>query len=159
MTHEIRGTNPVPSQNTDRSFSRLLALSIVALAIFSTDARAGAAEDVGSIVSVSGTAQIERGGAILAAVSGTIVQVHDRVSTLRDASLTLEFSDGGSISLGESSSVQIEDGSAAGGRPGTNRVMLLSGRVHTVVPDKATGAGRTIEVDTPATKTFNTPTN
>jgi hypothetical protein len=159
MTHEIRATNPVPSPRNDRTFSRLLALSIVALAICSADARAGAGEDVGSIAIVSGTAQIERGGAVLAAVSGTIVQVHDRVSTMREASLTLEFSDGGSIALGESSSVQIEQGSGAGGGPGVNRVMLLSGRVHTMVPDKLTAAGRTIEVATPATKSFNSPSN
>lgn len=158
MTHEICGTNSALSSGTERTFIRFVVLSLSILAIFSTDSRAGAGEDVGSILSVSGAAQIERGGAVIAAVSGTMVQVHDRVSTLRDASLTLEFSDGGAISLGESSSVQIEEASSAGAGPGTNRVMLLSGRVHTVVPDKS-GAGRTIEVDTPASKTYGTPAN
>jgi hypothetical protein len=33
------------------------------------------------------------------------------------------------------------------------------GHVHTMVPDKLTAAGRTIEVATPATKTFNSPSN
>jgi hypothetical protein len=128
----------------------LTVCALAAAGIASTNSISRAAENLGSVVSVNGVAQIERAGGTLAAVQGTMVQSRDRVSTSSGATLTLEFTDGSSIALGESTTVEIEN--ADGSKTAANRVMLVSGRVHTVVPDRTTGASRTIEVDTPISK-------
>ena len=100
-------------------------------------APARAADSVGSVTQVSGSAQIERGGATLAAQQGTPVLVQDKVTTQPGAAVTLGFVDGSSIGLSGSTSVAIADGGTVSGQTIASRVTLISGDIHTIVPDKA----------------------
>jgi hypothetical protein len=101
---------------------------------------------VGSVTQVSGSAQIERGGATLDAQQGTPLMVHDKVTTQPGASVTLGFVDGSSLALSSGTSVAVGDSNTVNGQTIASRVTLISGDIHTIVPDK-TGQPR-VEVNT-----------
>jgi hypothetical protein len=130
---------------TRRSAAFLMTAAMLGLLFASSTVHAD--DSVGSVTQVSGSAQIERGGATLAAQQGTPVKVHDQVTTQPDASVTLGFGDGSSIALSGGTSVEIEDSTNANGQTLPSRVTLLSGDIHASVPDKATGQQHRIEVD------------
>src|ERR1700722_3423919 len=117
----------------DRSRKRIGNLSVAFLAasvmlalglLASSPARADSS--VGSVTQISGNAQIERGGATLAAQQGTPVMIHDKVTTQPGASVTLGFSDGSSIVMSSASSVAVEDTTAVNGQPVPSHVTLIS---------------------------------
>src|SRR5580704_6156071 len=92
---------------------------------------------VGSVTQISGGAQIERGGATVAAQQGTPLMVHDKVTTQPGASVTLGFVDGSSLALSDSTSVGIDNSSTANGQTIASCARLISGDLHTIVPNKA----------------------
>ena len=105
-------------------------------------------QSVGSVSQISGSAQIQRAGATLPAQQGTSVMLHDKVSTQPDASLTLGFADASSLALSGGTSIVIEESTTANGQAVASRVTLISGDIHTIVPDKTTGQQHRIEVNT-----------
>jgi hypothetical protein len=130
--------------SNDRSQKRISnrAIAFVAASVMlglgllaSSPARADGS--VGSVTQISGSAQIARGGTTLAAQQGTPVMVHDKVTTQPGGSVTLGFVDGSSLALSGSTSVGIEDRSTVNGQTIASRVTLISGDIHTIVPDKA----------------------
>jgi hypothetical protein len=125
--------------------SAMLGLGLMASSLARADG------GVGSVTQISGNAQIERGGATLAAQQGTPVMVHDKVTTQPGASVTLGFSDGSSIVLIGSTSVAVEDMTAVNGQPVPIHVTLISGDIGTVVPDEA-GEPHSVEVTSPNSK-------
>ena len=129
---------------TNRSIALMLAATAFGL-LASTAVRAD--DSVGTVTQVNGSAQIERGGATLAAQQGTPLKLHDKVTTQPDASVTLGFGDGSSMALSSSTSIAIEDSSVVNGQIVPSRVTLISGDIHTIVPDKA-GQPHSIEVNT-----------
>ncbi len=135
---------------TNRSIVFILAGVILGLLDTSSPARSD--DSVGSVLEITGNAQIQRGGATLAAQQGTPVKLHDQVTTQPDASMTLGFGDGSSMALSGATSVAIEDSTTVNGQTLPSRVTLLSGKIHTIVPDKTTGQSHSIEVDTPNAK-------
>jgi hypothetical protein len=104
-------------------------------------------DSVGTVSQVSGSAQIQRGGATLPAQQGTPVKIHDTVTTQPDGSVTLAFADGSSIALSSNTSIAIENTVAVNGQMVPSRVTLISGDIHAIVPDKA-GQPHSIEVNT-----------
>jgi hypothetical protein len=144
--------NP-PAVARQRNPLRSLALILAAAALLPllpAGSLARADDSVGTVTQVSGSAQIQRIGATLAAQPGTPLKLHDQVTTAPDASATLGFADGSSITLNGATGVAIEDATVVNGQNLPTRVTLLSGKIHTNVPDKA-GNPHSIEVDTPAT--------
>src|SRR5258708_21484279 len=135
---------------THRSVAFIAAAAMLGLLSASSTVRAD--DSVGSVTQVSGSAQIGRGGATLPAQQGTLVKLHDTVTTQRDGSVTLGFADGSSIALSGSTSVAIDDSTIANGQSVPSRVTLISGDIHTNVPDKTTGQQHSIEVNSPNTK-------
>jgi hypothetical protein len=133
---------------------RLLLTVLTAVAIFISNSLVYAAAngEIGSIVSVSGDAKIARAGATLNAASGMPIQLHDQLSTSPDGTMTLGFPNGTSLTLSGATTISIDDSTEVDGKPAPSRVTLLGGKLHTNVPDKATGAAHTIEIDTPDTK-------
>jgi hypothetical protein len=144
-------SNPVEihMKKSEPNFKRSIALITagLVLGLLNATSPARADDSVGTVTQVSGSAQIQRAGATLAAQQGTPVKLHDRVTTASDASATLGFADGSSIALNGGTSVAIEDASVVNGQTLPSRVTLLSGKIHTNVPDK-TGNQHSIEVDT-----------
>ncbi len=129
---------------TNRSIALMLAATALGL-LASTAVRAD--DSVGTVTQVNGSAQIERGGATLAAQQGTPLKLHDKVTTQPGAAVTLGFGDGSSMALSSSTSIAIEDSSVVNGQVVPSRVTLISGDIHTIVPDK-TGQPHSIEVNT-----------
>jgi hypothetical protein len=105
-----------------------------------------------SIIQVSGNAQIRRGGSTIPAQQGTPIMVEDRVTTQFGASVTLGFDDGSSIALSGGTTVEIENNTLTSGQAQTSHVRLISGDIHTIVPDTTTGAQHRIEVNTTNSK-------
>ena len=137
-------TNIDASRIIRRSAALIVMATIFGL-LSSTAVRAD--DSVGTVTQLSGSAQIQRGGATLPAQQGTVVKVHDTVTTQPDASVTLGFSDGSSMALSGNTSIAIADTAAANGQMVPSRVTLISGDIHTIVPDK-TGQPHSIEVNT-----------
>jgi hypothetical protein len=134
----------------NRSIAFVAASAMLGLGLMaSSPARADSA--VASVTQISGNAQIQRGGATLAAQQGTPVMVHDKVTTQPGASMTLLFVDGSSIVLSSSTSVAVEDTTAVNGQPAPSHVTLISGDIGTVVPDEA-GEPHSVEVTSPNSK-------
>ena len=131
----------------NRSIASIVAGLLLGLGVLDASSPVRADDSVGSVTQVTGSAQIQRAGATLAAQQGTSVMLHDRVITAPDASLTLGFADGSSIALNGGTSVAIEDVKVVNGQPLPSRVTLMSGKIHTNVPDKS-GQQHSIEVDT-----------
>ncbi|HEY6298484.1 MAG TPA: FecR domain-containing protein [Candidatus Binatus sp.] len=135
-----------------RTTRRSVALLVVAAMLGLLASSAVRADDsVGSVTQVSGSAQIQRGGATLPAQQGTPVKIHDTVTTQPDGSMTLGFGDGSSIALSSNTSIAIENTVAVNGQMVPSRVTLISGDIHAIVPDKA-GQPHSIEVNTPNSK-------
>ena len=134
----------------DRSVAFIAAAAM--LGLLNASSTVWADDSVGSVTQVSGSAQIGRAGATLPAQQGTPVKLHDTVTTQPDGSVTLGFADGSSIALSGSTSVAIDDSTMANGQSVPSRVTLMSGDIHTNVPDKTTGQQHSIEVSTPNLK-------
>ena len=128
-----------------RSVACVAAAVVIGLLNASSTVRAD--DSVGTISQVSGAAQIQRGGATLAAQQGAPLRLHDQVTTQPDASVTLGFGDGSSVALSGSTSVAIEESTVVNGQAVSSRVTLISGDIHTIVPDKE-GRPHSIEVNT-----------
>jgi hypothetical protein len=131
-----------------RAIAFVAAGLILGLGLLDASMPARAADAVvGTITQVSGNAQIQRAGSAIAAQPGTPIKVLDTITTQPDASTTLGFADGSSMALTGGSSIKIEDVAIVNGQTVPSRVTLISGQVHTNVPDKTTGQQHTIEVD------------
>jgi hypothetical protein len=134
-------------KRTIRSTTLVISCAMLCLGLLEAGATARADDSVGSVSQVTGTAQIQRGGASLPAQPGTPVQLHDVVSTQPGSTATLSFPDGSSIALTSGTTVTIEDAVAVNGQNVPSRVTLSSGNVHSIVPDKA-GNPHHLEIDT-----------
>ena len=134
-------------RNPKRSIALILAGAM--LGFLSSASIASADDSVGTVTQVNGSAQIQRTGATLAAQPGTPLKLHDQVTTAPDASATLGFADGSSMTLSGSTNVTIDDTTTVNGQTVPSRATLISGDVHTHVPD---GQPHRIEVNTPTMK-------
>ena len=128
-----------------RSVALVAAAAVIGLLHASSTVHAD--DSVGTISQLSGAAQIQRGGATLAAQQGAPLKLHDTVTTQPDASVTLGFGDGSSVALSGSTSVAIEESTVVNGQAVPSRVTLIAGDIHTIVPDKE-GRPHSIEVNT-----------
>jgi hypothetical protein len=74
--------------------------------------------------------------------------IHDKVTTQPGASVTLGFDDGSSIGLSSDTTVEIENNTTTNGHSQSSHVALISGDIHTIVPDSTTGQQHRIEENT-----------
>jgi ferric-dicitrate binding protein FerR (iron transport regulator) len=127
----------------------VLSVALAILAIFLNAARAMAQTAAGSVTSVTGSAQIQRGtGGAIAATPGTPVDVGDHITTSPGGHIAITLSDGSSLELGENSNLTIDAQTlGAGGGRAETRLGLLSGVVRSVV--SATGGAPNFQVHTP----------
>jgi hypothetical protein len=101
-------------------------------------ASAAPTDVTGTIAKVKGGALIHRGGSTIAAQPGTPIMVHDKVTTLPGSSVTLGFDDGSLIALSSEATVEIES-NTTDGQTRPSHVTLISGNIHSIIPDKPTG--------------------
>jgi len=114
-----------------RRFARSLALLLLIISV--TEGRL-LAQTVGSITSLQGSAQDQRGTVALPVALNMAVLLHDLLMTSAGASLVLMLTDNSKVSLGESAKLSIDEHLIG---PGANRggtiMKLLSGSVHSLV--------------------------
>ncbi len=113
-------------------------------------ASAAAAQTVGTITLLQGTATITRGGATTPATLSMPVQLHDRVNTGGNSYLTISMLGGSAMTLSSDSTLTIDESQNIGGTDAPTKVGLLGGRLHTlIVGAMRTGAPNAFEVHTP----------
>jgi hypothetical protein len=113
-------------------------------------ATAAAAEDVGTVASTHGIADIGSGGAWTPAAVGMAVHVGDQLRTGADGELRVVFRDDSVIDLSPSSALTIDDQVFD---PGAGRfsslVRLIQGKARALVSSYYKTTGATYEVQTP----------
>ena len=99
--------------------------------------------------SFTGTANIQRNGATIAAVPNMPVMLHDQIATDANASLTIGLVDNSSLQLGASSTIVIDNSVMVNGVGAPSKVGLLNGDLHSVIVGAMNGSSTTFEVNTP----------
>ncbi len=125
-----------------------LHLSSIAIALVLFVPKIAAAQAVGSIAKVVGTAKLERGGNEIAVAVPMPVSIGDKIRTMKNAQVTVTFRDGSSAELGESSYLTIEGYALTGSTRTSGLLALWAGRLRTIVK-VATGKAPSFEVHTP----------
>lgn len=138
-------------ENRTRSnWLRAWSLAVLALVAVTAIAPAAHAQStVGTITQLTGTANIQRPGATIAAARNMPVLLHDRIVTDANSSLTIGLVDNSSLELGASSTLVIDDSVLVNGVGAPSKVGLLGGSLHSVIVGAMRGSSTTFEVNTP----------
>src|ERR1019366_2248733 len=110
---------------------------------------AHAQNTVGTITQIQGAANIQRGGATIAAAQYMPVLLDDKIVTQPNASLTIGLVDNSSLQLGASSTLTIDESVLVNGVGAPRKVGLLGGHLHSVIVGALRGSSTTFEVHTP----------
>jgi len=130
------------------SYSRLASFVVpTILAIAVAVSTAHAQSTVGTVTEVKGAVSIQRGASNVAVVPNLPIQLHDKIVTQPDASVTVGLIDNSSIQLGPSTTLSFDESTAINGIGAPSKMTLLGGTIHTVI----VGAmkGHPYEVRTP----------
>lgn len=131
-------------------FFKAASLFLLAMLIIATSAPAVRAQStVGTIIQLTGTANIQRNGATIAAVLNMPILLHDQIATQPSSSLTIGLVDNSSLQLGESSTITIDNSMMVNGVGAPSNVGLLGGDLHSVIVGAMKGSSTTFEVHTP----------
>ncbi len=124
--------------------------AVLAMIVVTAFAPAAHAQNtVGTITQLTGTANIQRSGATIAAVLNMPVMLHDKIVTDANASLTIGMVDNSSLQLGASSTIVIDDSVMVNGVGAPSKVGLLNGDLHSIILGAMRGSSTTFEVNTP----------
>jgi FecR protein len=135
---------------TQMKFARIASLlALLMLAMVAVVPAAHAQNTVGTITQIQGTANIQRSGATIAALTNMPVMLHDTVSTDANSSLTISLVDNSSLQLGASSIITMDDSVLVNGVGAPSKVGLLGGDLHTVILGAMRGSSTTFQVNTP----------
>jgi len=114
--------------------SRLASLVIpTILAIVVGVSTAQAQSTVGTVTQVQGAVSIQRGASNVPVVPNLPVQLHDKIVTQPDSSVTVGLIDNSSIQLGASTTLSIDESTAINGIGAPSKMTLLVGSLHTVI--------------------------
>src|ERR1700730_16137847 len=115
-------------------YSRLASLVVpTILAMVVAVSTAQAQNTVGTITLVKGAVSIQRGESDIEVVPNLPVQLHDKIVTQPDASVTVGLIDNSSIQLGPSTTLSIDESTAINGIGAPSKMTLLGGSLHTVI--------------------------
>jgi len=103
------------------------------LAISVAVSTAQAQSTVGTVTQVQGAVSIQRGASSIAVVQSLPIQLHDKIVTQPDASVTIGLIDNSSLQLGPSSTMTFDESVAINGIGAPSKMTLLGGSVHTVI--------------------------
>ena len=99
------------------------------------------------VSAVEGKVTVVRNGTSIAVTQSMALQTNDRLTTADDGQVTITFGDKGSLALGQSTSIVINEG-LTGERASISSVGLLGGRLHSII-NASLRASRGFEVHTP----------
>ena len=109
-------------------YSRLASLVVpTILAMVVAVSTAQAQSTVGTITQVKGAVSIQRGASNVEVVPNLPVQLHDKIVTQPDASVTVGLIDNSSIQLGPSTTLSIDESTAINGIGAPSKMTLLGG--------------------------------
>jgi hypothetical protein len=130
--------------------SRIASLLLLAMVAILTAAPVARAQStVGTVSQLQGTANIQRGGSTIAAMQNMPVQLHDRIATDANSTLTVALVDNSSLQLGPSSTLTFDESVLVNGIGAPSKVGLLSGHLHSVIVGAMRGSSSTFQVNTP----------
>ena len=134
----------------DMNFLRIAALFVLAMLTIMTSVQSADAQNtVGTITQIQGVANIQRGGATIAAAQNMAIMLHDKIVTEANASLTVGLVDNSSLQLGASSTLTIDESMLVNGVGAPSKVRLLDGDLRTLIVGAMKGSTTTFEVHTP----------
>jgi len=91
------------------------------------------AQQIGTVIQLSGSAQIQRSGATLPVAQGTAIQLHDRLATSLNSSATVTLASGITLTLGEHTNLTFEQNVTTAGT-GRTQLNLVEGGLRSIVP-------------------------
>ena len=127
---------------------RIICATAIVLTVIFAAQMSAAQEVVGAIAKVTGAATLERGGNELEVAVAMRVSIGDKIRTMKNAQVSVTFSDGSSAKLGESSSLTIDRYALSGSMRKSALLALWGGHLRTIVKVVA-GAAPNFEVHTP----------
>jgi hypothetical protein len=130
------------------SMIRLVAITLLSFLLTSGCSFALALDTVGEVTGIIGVANIERGGAEFAAAPSMPIQIHDRLSTIGKAQLTVTFHDGSKLVLSEAGSYTIDQYAITSTTRTEASIALWAGHLRAIVNVMAGGAPN-FQVHTP----------
>jgi hypothetical protein len=110
-------------------------------------ARVAAAEDVGWVATLEGTAEVQRSGTWSGLVQGAALQLGDHVRTAAASRVKLLFRDDSVLTLAERSELVVDE-QVAGAAPQAGFSLLL-GKMRAIVTDQYSATGAKFEVKSP----------
>jgi hypothetical protein len=108
-------------------------LAFVSLTVCLTPLSALAQQVVGTVIKLSGSAQIERAGATIAVVQGMAVDLQDRLTTSVNSSATVRLASGITLTLAAHTNLTFNQNVATGGT-GRTQLNLFEGGLRSLVP-------------------------
>jgi len=111
-----------------------LFVALVSLVVCFAPSIARAQQVVGTVTQLSGSAQIQRGGATVSVAQGTAVELNDRLATSVNSSATVTLTGGTSLTLAEHTNLAFDQNVTAGGTGRNTRLSLLEGGLRSIVP-------------------------
>lgn len=133
--------------------SSIRTFALAALAVISTISlvsTAHAQSTVGTITQITGAASIQRSSATIAATQNMPIMLHDKITTQKDASLTISMVDNSSLQLSPSTTITIDESYLVNGVGAPSKVGLLGGTLHAAINGAMRSSSTTsFEVHTP----------
>ena len=110
-----------------------LFVALVALTACLAPLTALAQQVVGTVVKLSGSAQIQRAGATIAVVQGMAIDLHDQLTTSVNSSATVRLASGIALTLAAHTNLTFNQNTTTGGTSRT-QLNLLEGGLRLLVP-------------------------
>jgi len=123
-----------------------LFLALVSLVMVIAPSIACAQQIVGTVSQLSGTAQIQRGGATISVAQGIAIELNDRLTTSVNSSATATLANGTTLTLAEHTNLTFDQNVAASGVRKTE-LNLVEGGLRSIV--SVLQPTETFEVHTP----------
>ncbi len=127
---------------------RLVAITLLSFIMTSRCSLAFAWDTVGEVTGIVGVANIERGGSEFAAARSMPIQIHDRLSTIAKAQLTVTFHDGSKLVLSETGTYSIDQYAITSTTRTDASIALWEGHLRAIVYVMSGGAPN-FQVHTP----------
>lgn len=112
---------------------RLIAITLFIFTLTLRCAASFAQETVGDVTSISGVAELERGGSRVAVIQSMPIRVHDTISTAVKSEVTVTLLDGSELVLSESSSCSIDQYSMTATARRQGSIGLWGGHLRAIV--------------------------
>ena len=112
---------------------RFVAITLLSFILTSLCSMAFAGDTVGEVTSLTGVANIERGGSKFAAALSVPIQIHDRLITIGKAELTVTFHDGSKLILSETGTYSIDQYTITSATRTEASIALWAGHLRAIV--------------------------